>query len=70
MTTPESRRNTWPQRQVRMDDQTMKKVRDKLNNDGERWQGVVETMVRDWLAGHYDLTARRAALKEAGILPD
>ena len=55
MTTPESPRNRWPQRQFRLDDETWKQIRMKLAADEENWQGVMETLARDWLAGKVTL---------------
>ncbi|WP_330186040.1 hypothetical protein OHB26_39275 (plasmid) [Nocardia sp. NBC_01503] len=68
MTTPESPRNTWPQRKVRLDDQRWKQVRIKLAQDEENWQGVVELLVQGWLSGDVLLSDVRAHLKERGLL--
>ncbi len=70
VTTPQSPRNQWPQRQFRMDAQTWKAITGKLSDDELKWQTVMETMARDWLAGNYDVAARREALKAEGKLPD
>ncbi|WP_330186047.1 hypothetical protein OHB26_39310 (plasmid) [Nocardia sp. NBC_01503] len=58
MTTPESPRNTWPQRKVRLDDQRWKQVRIKLAQDEENWQGVWSC----WLSG--DVRCPTCALTE------
>lgn len=68
VTTPESPRNTWPQRKVRLDDQRWKQVRIKLAQDEENWQGVVELLVQGWLSGDVLLSDVRAHLKERGLL--
>ena len=58
-------RKDWPQRQFRLDDETMKAARVKLATDGEKWQGVMETLARAWLAGMIDMDELRARLDPA-----
>ena len=62
VTTPDSPRNTWPARKVRLDDQTWKSARQKLLDDDESWQGVMETLAWGWLAGLVDVAALREQL--------
>lgn len=64
VTTPESPRNTWPARKIRVDDQTWHAARVKLATDGESWQGVMESLAHGWLSGAIDLEAVRAQLKQ------
>ena len=64
VTTPDSPRNAWPARKVRLDDQTWKSARLKLAQDDESWQGVMETLAWGWLAGLVDVAALREQLKE------
>lgn len=66
-TTPESPRNQWPPRKFRLDDQTYKAVRQKLLDDEESWQAVVEVLTHSWLAGLVDLPELRAELKARGL---
>lgn len=69
-TTPDTQRSKWPLRPFRLDDQRWSSVIIKLAQIGRKWQYVAETMVLDWLAGNYDVEARREELKKQGILPD
>ncbi|MEV0361012.1 hypothetical protein AB0H71_33625 [Nocardia sp. NPDC050697] len=64
MTTPDSPRNKWAPRTVRLDDETWKSARVKLATDGESWQGVMETLAHGWLSGAIDLEHVRAALSK------
>lgn len=63
VTTPESPRNTWPARKIRLDDQTWYAARVKLATDGESWQGVMEALAHGWLSGVIDLSEVRSQLK-------
>ena len=63
-TTPDSPRNQWPARMFRLDEESMAAVRVKLAPTGEKWQGLVEVLVRGWLAGLIDADKIREQLKE------
>ncbi|WP_227985554.1 hypothetical protein [Nocardia spumae] len=65
MTTPQSPRNKWAPRTVRLDDQSWKDARVKLATDEESWQGVMETLARGWLAGVIDVDSVRKKLQKA-----
>ncbi len=67
MTTPDSPRNTWPARKVRIDDQTWKAARVKLAEDEETWQGVMETLALGWLKGEIDVAVVRDRLQARGL---
>lgn len=68
MTTPESPRNQWPARKVRLDDQTWKAARQRLLDDEESWQSVAELLTHAWLANLVDVKELRATLKARGLL--
>lgn len=68
MTTPESPRNQWPARKVRLDDQTWKAVRQRLLDDDESWQAVAELLTHAWLTGLVNVEELRATLKARGLL--
>jgi riboflavin biosynthesis pyrimidine reductase len=57
-------RKDWPQRQFRLDNETMQTVRVKLATDGEKWQSVMETLARGWLAGVIDVNEIRRQLED------
>lgn len=65
MTTPQSPRNKWAPRTVRLDDQSWKATRVKLAADEETWQGVMETLHQGWMLGVVDLDALRKKIKKA-----
>jgi hypothetical protein len=63
MTSPESPRTSWPQRQFRLDDQSWKSVRVKLATDEEKWQNVMETLAWGWISGLIDVNEVREKLR-------
>lgn len=63
MSTPESPRNSWPARKVRLDDQSWHVARVKLATDKESWQGVMETLAWAWIAGLIDVNEVREKLR-------
>lgn len=69
VTTPESPRNSWPARKIRLDDESWRTARMKLASDDESWQGVMETLAFGWIAGLVDLPALREQLSAEGKLP-
>lgn len=64
-TTPQSPRNKWAPRTVRLDDQSWKVARVKLAADEESWQGVMETLARAWMAGVINIDSVRKKLEKA-----
>ena len=69
VTTPDSPRNTWPARKVRIDDQNWKSARVKLAQESETWQAVMETLALGWLADEVDIDALRERLQARGLAP-
>ena len=70
MVTMTALRKDWPQRQFRLDDATMKTLRVKLATEEEKFQGVMESLARGYIAGLIDLATLREELATRGLLPE